>query len=198
MRLENLKKTDPQIYDLVRAEEKYQADTVRLIPSENYASAAVMEALGTVFVNKYSEGYPGKRYYEGQRYSDELENLVIERAKALFHGPRQRQPWPAGNLRSTPCSPARRSRACRCPATPPMVEVSATSASGARPVRRRPRTHLIDATRCASWPPGRPRCQRRRDCVPRQFDFKLIGGRQMTPLHGRPAHRRPCGRRRPP
>jgi glycine hydroxymethyltransferase len=85
MRLENLKKTDPQIYDLVRAEEKYQADTIRLIPSENYASAAVMEALGTVFVNKYSEGYPGKRYYEGQRYADELENLVIERAKALFH-----------------------------------------------------------------------------------------------------------------
>ena len=85
MRLENLKKTDPEIYDLVRAEEKYQADTIRLIPSENYASAAVMEALGTVFVNKYSEGYPGKRYYEGQRYTDELENLVIERAKALFH-----------------------------------------------------------------------------------------------------------------
>ncbi|HXH20477.1 MAG TPA: serine hydroxymethyltransferase [Dehalococcoidia bacterium] len=85
MRLENLKKTDPEIYDLVRAEEKYQAETIRLIPSENYASAAVMEALGTVFVNKYSEGYPGRRYYEGQRYADELENLVIERAKALFH-----------------------------------------------------------------------------------------------------------------
>jgi glycine hydroxymethyltransferase len=85
MRLENLKKTDPAIYDLVRAEEKYEADTIRLIPSENYASAAVMEALGTVFVNKYSEGYPGKRYYEGQRYADELENLVIDRAKALFH-----------------------------------------------------------------------------------------------------------------
>ncbi len=85
MRLENLKATDPQIYDLVRAEEKYEADTIRLIPSENYASAAVMEALGTVFVNKYSEGYPGRRYYEGQRYADELETLVIERAKALFH-----------------------------------------------------------------------------------------------------------------
>ncbi|HEY7269390.1 MAG TPA: serine hydroxymethyltransferase [Dehalococcoidia bacterium] len=84
MRLEHLKQTDPQVYDLVRAEEKYEADTVRLIPSENYASAAVMEALGTVFVNKYSEGYPGKRYYEGQRYADELENLVIDRAKALF------------------------------------------------------------------------------------------------------------------
>jgi glycine hydroxymethyltransferase len=85
MRLEQLKQIDPEVYDLVRAEERYQADTVRLIPSENYASAAVMEALGTVLVNKYSEGYPGKRYYEGQRYADELENLVIERAKALFH-----------------------------------------------------------------------------------------------------------------
>jgi glycine hydroxymethyltransferase len=85
MSLEHLKETDPEIYDLVRAEERYQADTIRLIPSENYASAAVMEALGTVLVNKYSEGYPGRRYYEGQRYSDEIESLVIERAKALFH-----------------------------------------------------------------------------------------------------------------
>ena len=85
MSLEHLKGTDPEIHALVRAEERYQAETIRLIASENYASAAVMEALGTVFVNKYSEGYPGRRYYEGQRYSDELENLVIERAKALFH-----------------------------------------------------------------------------------------------------------------
>jgi glycine hydroxymethyltransferase len=85
MSLEHLRDTDPEIYDLVRAEERYQADTIRLIPSENYASAAVMEALGTVFVNKYSEGYAGRRYYEGQRYADELESLVIERAKALFH-----------------------------------------------------------------------------------------------------------------
>ena len=85
MSLEHLEKTDPQIYGLIRAEERYQAETIRLIPSENYASAAVMEALGTVLVNKYSEGYPGRRYYEGQRYVDELENLVIERAKTLFH-----------------------------------------------------------------------------------------------------------------
>jgi glycine hydroxymethyltransferase len=85
MTLEHLQQTDPEVYELVRAEERYQADTIRLIPSENYASAAVMEALGTVLVNKYSEGYPGRRYYEGQRYADELENLVIDRAKALFH-----------------------------------------------------------------------------------------------------------------
>jgi glycine hydroxymethyltransferase len=85
MSLEHLQVTDPDVYSLIRAEEQYQADTIRLIASENYASPAVMEALGTVLVNKYSEGYPGKRYYEGQRYADELENLVIDRAKALFH-----------------------------------------------------------------------------------------------------------------
>src|SRR3970040_106130 len=99
MRLESLKKTDPQIYDLVRAEETSKADTVRLMPSENYASAAVMEALGTVFVNKYSEGYPGKRYYEGQRYADELENLAIERAKAVCH-------MEHANVQPSSCSPA--------------------------------------------------------------------------------------------
>jgi glycine hydroxymethyltransferase len=85
MHLEHVQRADPEMYRLIRAEERYQADTIRLIPSENYASAAVMEALGTVLVNKYSEGYPGRRYYEGQRYADQVEELVIERAKALFH-----------------------------------------------------------------------------------------------------------------
>jgi glycine hydroxymethyltransferase len=85
MHLEHVRRADPEMYSLIRAEERYQADTIRLIPSENYASAAVMEALGTVLVNKYSEGYPGRRYYEGQRYADQVEELVIERAKALFH-----------------------------------------------------------------------------------------------------------------
>ncbi len=79
-----LDQTDPQIAELIRQEERYQFDTVRLIPSENYASQAVMEATGTVLTNKYSEGYPGKRYYEGQRYIDQLETLVQDRAKALF------------------------------------------------------------------------------------------------------------------
>ena len=79
-----LEETDPEIAGLIREEERYQRETVRLIPSENYASAAVMEATGSVLTNKYSEGYPGKRYYEGQRYIDQLETLVQERAKRLF------------------------------------------------------------------------------------------------------------------
>ena len=79
-----LQNTDPEIAALVAAEERLQADTLRLIPSENYVSAAVLEASGTVLQNKYSEGYPGKRYYEGQQNIDQVETLAIERAKALF------------------------------------------------------------------------------------------------------------------
>ena len=79
-----LQNTDPEIAALVAAEERLQADTLRLIPSENYVSAAVLEASGTVLQNKYSEGYPGKRYYEGQQNIDQIETLAIERAKALF------------------------------------------------------------------------------------------------------------------
>jgi len=80
----DLQATDPEICSLIRAEEQYEFETVRLIPSENYASAAVMEAVGSVLMNKYSEGYAGKRYYEGQRYVDQVEELAIERAKGLF------------------------------------------------------------------------------------------------------------------
>ncbi|MGW4233706.1 serine hydroxymethyltransferase [Streptomyces sp. NPDC004980] len=75
---------DPELAALVSAEERLQADTLRLIPSENYVSAAVLEASGTVLQNKYSEGYPGKRYYEGQQVIDQVETLAVERAKALF------------------------------------------------------------------------------------------------------------------
>jgi glycine hydroxymethyltransferase len=75
---------DPQIADLVRAEETLQAEKVRLIASENYVSQAVLEATGTVLTNKYSEGYPGKRYYEGQQVIDQVETLAINRAKELF------------------------------------------------------------------------------------------------------------------
>jgi len=82
--LENVKNTDPEIHALIAAEERRQFEAVRLIPSENYASAAVMEATGSVLTNKYSEGYAGKRYYEGQKMVDEIEVMAIERAKALF------------------------------------------------------------------------------------------------------------------
>jgi glycine hydroxymethyltransferase len=80
----DLRTADPEVADLVAAEGKRQRDSVRLIASENYVSAAVLEATGTVLTNKYSEGYPGKRYYEGQQVIDQVETLAIERAKALF------------------------------------------------------------------------------------------------------------------
>lgn len=75
---------DPELAALVNAEERLQADTLRLIPSENYVSAAVLEASGTVLQNKYSEGYPGRRYYEGQQVIDQVETLAAERARDLF------------------------------------------------------------------------------------------------------------------
>ncbi len=75
---------DPQIAELIHDEARRQQDKFRLIPSENYVSLAVLEAVGTVLTNKYSEGYPGKRYYEGQQFIDPLETIAIERAKSLF------------------------------------------------------------------------------------------------------------------
>ena len=75
---------DPEIFGLVQAEELREAEKLRMIPSENYASLAVREATGSVLTNKYSEGYPGKRYYEGQQVIDRVEDIAIERAKALF------------------------------------------------------------------------------------------------------------------
>jgi len=79
-----LERSDPEVARLVEREFERQSKTLCLIPSENHVSAAVLEALGTVFANKYSEGYPARRYYEGQQVIDELEPLAIERAKALF------------------------------------------------------------------------------------------------------------------
>lgn len=75
---------DTQVVDLIAGEEMRQRDGLELIPSENYVSRDVLEALGSVFTNKYSEGYPGKRYYGGQEYTDQVEQLAIERAKKLF------------------------------------------------------------------------------------------------------------------
>jgi glycine hydroxymethyltransferase len=80
----HLTEVDPEVAQLVQAEAGRQFEKIRLIPSENYVSTAVLEATGTVLTNKYSEGYAGKRYYEGQQFIDPLERLAIERAKALF------------------------------------------------------------------------------------------------------------------
>ncbi len=81
---DNLKIGDPAVYAALQGEMARQRDGMELIPSENYVSAAVMEAMGNCFNNKYSEGYPGKRYYGGQEYTDQVESLAIERAKELF------------------------------------------------------------------------------------------------------------------
>jgi len=75
---------DEEILKLIAGEENRQRDGLELIPSENYVSRGVLNALGSVFTNKYSEGYPGKRYYGGQTYTDQVELLAIERAKKLF------------------------------------------------------------------------------------------------------------------
>jgi glycine hydroxymethyltransferase len=83
----SLEATDPQIAKLIAAETKRQASKLRLIPSENYVSSAVLAATGSALTNKYSEGYHGRRYYEGQEYIDQIESLAIERAKALFGSP---------------------------------------------------------------------------------------------------------------
>ncbi len=76
--------TDPELAGLINAEAQRQFEKVRLIPSENYVSLAVLEAAGTLLTNKYSEGYPGRRYYEGQQVIDPIETLAVDRAKALF------------------------------------------------------------------------------------------------------------------
>lgn len=80
----HLAAADPELAQLVESEAQRQFEKVRLIASENYVSTAVLEATGTVLTNKYSEGYPGKRYYEGQQFIDQVELLAAERAKALF------------------------------------------------------------------------------------------------------------------
>lgn len=75
---------DKQIEELIKTEKKRQTDGLELIPSENYVSSDVLQALGSVFTNKYSEGYPGRRYYGGQENTDQVEQLAIDRAKKLF------------------------------------------------------------------------------------------------------------------
>ena len=82
--MEAIKSTDSEIFELIKQEETRQYDKIRLIASENYVSSAVLQATGTILTNKYSEGYAGKRYYEGQQIIDQIENLAIDRARKLF------------------------------------------------------------------------------------------------------------------
>ena len=83
-RFQKLKKQDPALFRFIRAELERQAATVDLIPSENFASPAILEALGSELTNKYSEGYPGRRYYPGNRWYDAIERLAQERALRTF------------------------------------------------------------------------------------------------------------------
>src|SRR3990167_2313962 len=96
---------DKIIENLIKAETKHQQETLDLIPSENIASHAVMQALGTPLVNKYSEGYPGKRYYAGNSVIDDIEVLAQERARKVF---RLGKNWHV-NVQSYSGSPANRS-----------------------------------------------------------------------------------------
>ena len=82
--MKNIQKQDKSVYNAIKGELKRQQEGMELIASENYVSEAVLEALGSVFTNKYSEGYPGHRYYGGQEYTDVVEGLAIERAKKIF------------------------------------------------------------------------------------------------------------------
>ena len=77
-------RTDPEIASLIEQEARREFEKIRLIPSENYVSVAVLEASGSVLTNKYSEGYPGRRYYEGQQFIDVIETMAVQRAQALF------------------------------------------------------------------------------------------------------------------
>ncbi len=83
----SIRKNDPEVYALIKDEEKRQKEVLEMIPSENYTSKTVLETLGTVLNNKYSEGYPKRRYYQGNGVADEVETLCQERAKALFGVP---------------------------------------------------------------------------------------------------------------
>src|SRR3989454_10573084 len=82
-----LQERDPEIYRILAAERRRQREGVELIPSENYVSEAVLDAMGTIFTNKYSEGYPGRRYYGGNENVDDVERPAPERGRRPFGGP---------------------------------------------------------------------------------------------------------------
>ena len=85
MKYSEIKKEDIEVYKLIKKEEKRQKDNIELIASENFVSEAVLQAQGSILTNKYAEGYPGKRYYGGCEYVDQIETIAIERLKKLFN-----------------------------------------------------------------------------------------------------------------
>ena len=87
MKINNLKKGDKELFKIIKKERKRRKETLEMIPSENHTSPAVLEAMSTILTDKYAEGYPAKRYYGGNKYIDQVENLAIDRAKKLFGVP---------------------------------------------------------------------------------------------------------------
>ena len=185
--MDALKQTDPEVYDLIRAEERYEIDSVRLIPSENYVSRAVLEATGSVLTNKYSEGYPGRRYYEGQRYIDQIETLVDERAKdAVRRRARQRSAvlriarQPRGLLRAAQAGRHDHGAgaAARRPSDPRMARQRHRTYSGAPvhyPVDRETQRIDYDAVRDLAQKERPKIIVAGATAYPRQFDFKMFG-----------------------
>ena len=80
-----IKKTDPELFEIIKREQNREHNTLELIASENFTSSAILEAAGGIMTNKYAEGYPGKRYYGGCVHVDEAENLAVDRLKKLFN-----------------------------------------------------------------------------------------------------------------
>src|SRR3989475_9788186 len=103
-----LQERDPEIYRTLAAERRRQREGVELIPSENYASEAVLEAMGTIFTNKYSEGYPGRRYYGGNENGGDGERLAQEGGRRLLGGPHANVPPDAGRPPNLPVYPPTR------------------------------------------------------------------------------------------
>ena len=83
-RMQHVEGVDPELYTLIDRQREFERTTLKLIASENFASEAVMEATGSILGNKYAEGYPGARYYEGNEIIDEIEELARTRAKRIF------------------------------------------------------------------------------------------------------------------
>ena len=138
--LSAIEKIDPTVAELIQGEKQRQDGSIRMIPSENYVSQAVMQATGSCLTNKYAEGYPGKRYYEGQQFTDQIENLARERAMKLFGAE-------AANVQTLSGSPANLATYCALAETGTLVLLSGEEQSAT--------TSLLPETHIAIVPTGR-------------------------------------------